>query len=243
MKMPLSAMLAFAAFCTFASSAHGATILWNAPVPYTTDGSASDVLNLENSGGTLVVAEYASGSGTQTVNGIPFAEGFTEYAGYNATTAQALNGFTTNNAAYDTVLNGFAYDGSNPNTLTITGLTAGTEYEVQLWGFDNRGGENARTESFSTVSGGQNINGGNLATYDASTIFALGSAVSVTGTFVADGTGDEVIYVNGVGQSQTNLNAFTVQAVPAVVPEPASAMLLGIGGLGLCMMTRRRRTV
>jgi hypothetical protein len=220
-------VLAFAAVCAFAPSLRAAVISWSSPAAITTDGSASDVLN---TGGAVVAAEYAGGGNpTETVNGITFSIGLSDYAGYQGEFTGGLSGFTTNNAAYDAILNGFDYDGSNPNTLTITGLTPGTTYDVQLWSLDDRACCGGRTVNYDDGVG------------DASTVFALNSNVSTIGTFVADGTTQQIVNVNGVGQFQTNLNAFSVQAVPVVVPEPASIALFGIGSLGLCMVVRRRR--
>lgn len=205
-----------------ASTASAANITWNAPVAVTTNGSASDVVTL----GQTVEAQYASGNGigAQTVNGVTFQEGFSNYTGGGPTTG-ALNGVTTNNTAYDTILNGFSYDANNPNTLTVTGLTVGTKYEIQLWGLDNRDCCGGRTESF---TGGVN----------SSATFALSSDVSITGHFTADAS-SQVVSVNGVAQFETNLNAFSVTT--AYTPEPSSFVLCGLGAAGLIVAIRRRR--
>ncbi len=207
-----------------ASSASAANIAWNAPVAVTTNGSASDVVSL----GKTVEAQYASsnGLGPQTVHGITFQENFSSYTA-GGPTVQALQGFTTGNAAYDTILNGFYYDGPNPNTLTLTGLTIGKTYEVQLWGLDNRGCCGTRQESF---TGGANT----------SNTISLNTDVSVTGKFVADATSQIVLVTGALSetqQGQTNLNAFSV----TTAPEPSSFVLCGLGAAGLIVAIRRRR--
>ena len=153
MKKSLSMFLAFVALYAVAPAARGSTILWSSPTPISTDGSGSDVLN---TGGALVVAEYAggNGAGSQTVNGVTFQEGLSDYAGYQGTFVGGLSGFTTNNSAYDTVLDGFDYDGNNPNTLTISGLTPGTTYDVQLWSLDDRDCCGGRTVNYDDGAGG-----------------------------------------------------------------------------------------
>lgn len=233
MKWP-QFVLAMAAMSVLPGAANASVIAWSTPSAITTDGSASDVLN---TGGSVIAAEYAGGADpTETVNGITFSDGLTDYTGYQGEFTGGLNGFTTNNASYDAILNGFDYDGNNPNTLTISGLIPGTTYDVQLWGLDDRDCCNGRTENFST----------GLSDANASSTFALGSNVSTIGTFVADGTGQQVIYINGAGQFQSNLNAFSVQAIP-VVPEPASLALAGMAGIGLMLVIakgkRRSRLV
>jgi hypothetical protein len=212
------------------SNASAAPITWNAPVAI---GNGSDVVDL----GKPVEAAYAQdsslGSGPQTVNGVTFQDGFgAAYVGAGGVTngpASRGGNFTnTGNAAYDTVLNGFAYDGTNPGVLTLTGLTPGKSYEIQLWGLDSSGFA-SRTESYS-VDGSPT---------DVSATFNMFPQVSVTGTFVADNTGTEIIDVNGVGQGQHNFNAFslTVQT-----PEPTTlAALAGLGCMGLIGFAVRRR--
>ena len=216
----LAAGVALLACFALAGDASAANITWDAPVAITTNGSASDVVNL----GTTVEAQYAtSGLGAQTVNGVTFQEGFTNYATPNGTTTGALSG-STGNGAYDTILNGFAYDGLNPNTLTLTGLTVGKTYDVQIWGLDDRDCCSSRTESF---TGGSNT----------SATFAVGSNVSITGHFVADAT-TQAVLLNGVDQSQMNLNAFAVTT--SNTPEPAALVLAGLGAVGLLVAARRR---
>jgi hypothetical protein len=76
MKSVLRCAFVLAAVCALPIAARASVITWSAPVAITTDGSASDVLN---TGGAVIQAEYAQGSGTQTVNGIAFTDGFTDY--------------------------------------------------------------------------------------------------------------------------------------------------------------------
>ena len=167
--------------------------------------------------GPSVVAQYwGGGSATETVNGVVFSSGLSDYVGESNWTTGALNGFTTNNGAYNTILDGFNYDGTNPGTLTVTGLTPGVEYEVQLWGLDDRvGGINARTEYFS-----DGVNN--------STTFVLGLNVSTTGTFIVDGTTTQVISVLRAAKSNYNLNAS--RRVPS---GSRRRDLVGLGSLGL----------
>ncbi|HEX3999556.1 MAG TPA: PEP-CTERM sorting domain-containing protein [Pirellulales bacterium] len=104
----------------------------------------------------------------------------------------------------------------------------GATYDVQLWGLDDRTCCGGRTENFSGATGDA----------DASSTFSLNSNISIIGTFVADGSGQQAIYVNGPG-GPNNLNAFSVQALP--VPEPATIALFGISSLGLCVFIRRHQ--
>ena len=174
-----------------------------APVTFTVLGavaSASDV----KTNGSLIQAEYAGGSGPQTVNGVVFHDGFTDYILPSGETKGAYLS-DTGSESYNAILTAFAYDSHGkpgPTVLTLKGLTAGKKYEVQLWSLDNRSGQNAREVNFSDANG------------NASPTFAEGSNTIILGTFTADAT-TQAVEVNGITEEYAkNLNAFQVRQVP-----------------------------
>lgn len=172
-------------------------------VTFTVLGPVSSAGDVKTKG-TLVQAEYAGGSGSQTVNGVTFHDGFTDYILPSGTAKGALLN-DTGSESYNTILNAFAYDSHGkpgPTVLTLQGLTAGKKYEVQLWSLDNRSGQNAREVNFSDGSG------------NASPTFTEGSNTIILGCFTAD-AGNQVVEVNGVTEEYAkNLNAFQVREVP-----------------------------
>jgi len=205
MKSLLYAVFAVITVIT-AGGVQAASINWSS---LGTVNNASDVLNI----GTIVQAQYAGGSGAETVNGVTFQDGFTSYATAFGATNGTFSG-DTGNTAYNTILNSFAYDGSNPGVLTLNSLNVGGTYEVELWALDDRssGGISSRTENFDDNVG-----------HDSATI-TLGSNTIILGTFTADAT-TQIINVNGVDQSAHNLNAFEVVATP----EPSTWAMLATG--------------
>ena len=162
--------------------------------------SASDV----RTNGTLVQAEYAGGSGAQTVNGVTFHDGFTDYVlPSGATKGAYLN--DAGSESYNAILTAFAYDSHGkpgPTVLTLKGLTSGKKYEVQLWSLDDRPGQNEREVNFSDPG------------EHASPTFAEGSNTIILGTFTADAA-TQAVEVNGITEEYAkNLNAFQVRQVP-----------------------------
>jgi hypothetical protein len=63
----------------------------------------------------------------------------------------AGTGNTTGNAAFDSVLNTFAYNGS-PLTINLINLVAGQTYSVQLFAVDDRSGGSTETVNFQNAS-------------------------------------------------------------------------------------------
>ncbi len=194
------------------TTAHG-----QAPVTFCVKGSVSGTADVVTTG-TLVMAQYATlGGATQTVNGVPFTGGFTGYVKNGGGTATgALNGGTTGNSAYDTILNAFAYDGL-PGKLTLTGLTSGSNYMVQLWCLDDRSGESGRQVSLSDTLGNSTIP------------FTEGSSAVIEGFFTASGS-TQVINLTGQtlgGTGWGNLNAFQVRTAPAQVKTGIRILILG----------------
>lgn len=151
--------------------------------------------------------------------------------GGNGTTTGAFTG-TTGNTNFDTVLNGFNYDspaGTNgTKQITLSNLTAGKQYSVQLFGLDDRLASNARTFSFSDFSGN---NSGTITT---------GLNQYVIGTFTAASafqTITENLPNNG------NINALVLRDISAA-PEPSQFACLAFTALGMAglLLKARKRT-
>jgi len=111
-----------------------------------------------------------------------FTVGFNNnYNGYNNP--------NTSDANYNDLLQTATYEGfgdGRPVSLSWTGMAPGHTYQIEIWANDGRG--NGRTESF---TGGVNTS----ATLD----FGDAPGAYITGTFVADSAGRQIISLSGVG--------------------------------------------
>ncbi|WP_367875033.1 ThuA domain-containing protein [Luteolibacter sp. Populi] len=107
-------------------------------------------------------------------------------------------------AAFDTVMDGFAYDGENPKVLTVQGLQPGHVYQIQIFASDDRGCCAGRTQLWSDSS--------TAGSGNETAVFTHGSSSSVIGRFTADGSSRSV-YGHGVDQGQTVLNAYILRDV------------------------------
>jgi hypothetical protein len=126
---------------------------------------------------------------------------------------------------------GFSQNSSNANdftgslTLTLTGLTVGTPYELQWWANDSR--------PFAT--GPVTATAGNVSSLDPDTNNAAGGAGQfAVGAFTADAT-TQVVTIGTTGNA-TLINAVQLRAVP----EPS----VGVAGAGAALLVaslRRRR--
>ena len=199
---------------TFTSPAAGASgnfgVAWGFVTPITTD-----VATLTQSGTVLEAAQWGS-SGTIAVTGsygtINFQPGTINSGGGAVADTTAVGTGTgafsgsTGNAAFDSVLSGFAFDESSLpyHTVTLFGLTPGQTYSVQLFGLDDRAdGESGRVNSYADGSG-----------LDQSSSYVEGSNSYVIGTFIAQGTTESVRVNLGAGQSG-NINALVVRSLPS----------------------------
>ena len=143
------------------------------------------------------------------------------------------NAFTgnTGNSAFDAVLNGFNYDSAaGTKQITLSGLTTGKQYSVQLFGLDDRSGSNTRTFSFSDFSG------------NSSGPIITGSNQYVIGTFTAASAFQTITEsVPGGG----NINALVVRDLSAsAAPEPSQFACLAFTALGMAglLLKARKRT-
>lgn len=164
--VPAAAIFAFA--CSLLPAQ---TIAWGPVQPAT--GPTDVSLN-----GNAVVAFNLHGGSTQIdaiVNGVTFVGGYSP-AGWGGVN-NLLNGSTTGDAGYDTLLNrcrnmttGLT---GNPSLWggiridTLTNLTPGSVYEIQVWFMDQRVGPNTqlydRVMTLNSAWGTANLNGGEVS--------------------------------------------------------------------------------
>lgn len=124
-------------------------------------------------------------------------------------------------------------------TATLGGLTAGNQYQLQVWS-NNSGNGNApyALPIMSTILG----SGANQVTLDANTTNAVGGLGQfVLGTFTASGT-SMTFTLDGAGAFDASplVNAFQVRDITAVPGPGGAAIAAALGALRPGMRRRRR---
>jgi hypothetical protein len=141
-------------------------ILANFPVSYKLAGAlvaknAGNPILVTNTSGS-VIAFAGSGSWATVSGGTGFATG--------ANTNQ------TGNANFNTCLDTFTYDNTT-HTITLSGLVVGQQYQLQLFGLDDRAGNGTRRQSYMDPNDSQ----------DTSATSRMGDNSYTLGTFTASG--------------------------------------------------------
>ena len=227
-------------FVVLAMPAEAANITWSAPVYET--GDPSDVLTT----GTLVGAAKAGGS--VTLNGVTFV-GQQSYSGGTisfGSTPISVSGMDNPYAAYGAtsgswnlnyrqLVAGAAYGYETP-TITLSGLTAGNGYTVQIfqpvWDFNYptiyTGGANSSAQV--SISGADAGAGSSPAPQ------------YIIGTFVASGATQAITLSSPTAPKMFDAIQVRQTEVVAPVPEPATwgVMLVGFGMTGAAIRRRSR---
>ncbi len=209
-RMAALAPLAAAVAWWAAASARAAVVTFGAPTTLTGNADVSVA------GSPAFAYDWST---TQTVNGVTF-KATTVTAG-NVGTDLTLAGFGTRNAtaytstvnpfngfpaAYKAVLIGSVYGGGT-GTVTLNGLTAGHQYQVQVWVNDPRAG--ATTNRTQNITGG----GGNTQLLKFNTNRANGSPGQYTlGAFTANAA-SQAFTLAPVSGTVEQLNAIQVRDV------------------------------
>ena len=221
----------------FGSTANAAVVTWTSQGTITDENviqaNVTSAFNLAGGSGTNVVTTTtqpvsfvnSNNSNTTVSNGITL----TIVSGFN-------NGITSNvwdgtpvDLDFNTVMDGFAHSpGRSPGNgaFTLSGLTDGTEYSVQLFTSDTRDGiGNLRDIQFD-----DDLGNSTAAVLQSDKQFFIG-------TFTAVGTSQafNAVSTNQGTSGSVILNAATV----SVIPEPSTALLGGLAAL-LALLRRRR---
>ena len=226
----------FAAAMTVACLAtpgHAASVVWQTPQNIS---GTSDVSLQGNYFGSW--APNDAGASAFPVAGISF-QGFSDLPGLTNNLddgGQFFGGQGTSDSNYNTLLSYGRYVYSTDSrSFSWGGMTSGNTYLLEVWISDPRSIGSSRS---ATLSGDGDTSPSLSYPSDGT-----GKGQYIIGTFVAGADGTQTITIdpsqNGdpsAGSAQINL--LLVRDL-GVVPEPASASLLGVGLIGL--LARRRR--
>ncbi len=193
-----------------AGAANAATITWGTPMAIS---DPSDV----STEGILAIAVNVGSDTAQEVNGVIFqldgwAVSITSgvysvtlpYSWYNANGGFWSGDEPGGSESYGSALNSARFHQSNRAVVnTISGLTAGSKYEIQIWSCDNRGGTEGRYGLWDNGAGGTGV------TLD------FDSAPYAIGTFTADVGGTQT-FTNGPqgDPSYCQLGMLQVRLIP-----------------------------
>ncbi len=206
--------VALATSTAMMTSASAATIAWG---EFDLDATVSEI----STKGTLIKAfnmvnSDRVGTDTTTINGVTFT------AIDLGRPLRSINGSTevsTGDASLDLLFRQFKHFTTGP--ITLTDLTIGVEYELQTFFGYNLGTQLA-------------MNVGDGITIQKTSSGTVENGAWITGTFIADAT------TQGFHSSyDANTRSFISGYQLRSVPEPSSAVLIGLGGLALILHRHR----
>ncbi|HEY1661740.1 MAG TPA: SBBP repeat-containing protein [Verrucomicrobiae bacterium] len=186
-------------------------------------GTAGDQWNgISVNSGSGISLTYANGSASAVTMT------FTSGGGYDA---KNYNGFTTPFAStsYDALMEDYLFNGSIPQTVTLSGLATNATYNLVLYNAaDNGSGAAGRTTSF-TVNGNTRNSTWNAS---SSTLIAGIDYVEFTSA-LSDGSGKLVITYNG--SPEGDIDGFQIQSLfpptPTVtITNPVAGTFFPTGG-------------
>ncbi|MCH1507256.1 MAG: lamin tail domain-containing protein [Verrucomicrobiales bacterium] len=207
------ALLAFLLWTMF-PIVHGAPIAWQTPF------NISDVSDISTNG-TLIEAKNATNnnaSPTVSVDGEMITFEDMEFGiGAAAGNFYTGDGGDSGNADLNTVLNSHVWTG-NDWDFALTGLTAGTAYQIQLiGGGDTRGCCSSRNQRAGDDESPENI----------SNDYSRSGVGSVIGTFTADGTSQTIRILRGNDNGvDPSMSGYILRETSPATPEAPTSLTL-----------------
>ncbi len=209
--------VALATSTAMMASSSAATIAWG---EFDLDTAASEI----STNGTLIEAinmvnnddrEYTD---TTTINGVVFTATNLFDTGYYG---DNTFGVSTGDANLDLLYLQANYNYDSTSPITLTGLTIGVEYELQsFFGYNINGV-------------GITMNVGDSITIQKTSSGPVNNGAWIIGTFTADATTQN--FHSASGSSKKNfISGYQLRDISSV-PEPSSAVLIGLGGLALIL--------
>jgi len=215
-----------------ANSSSQAALITYQPTQFANFTIANDDTQILTNGAPSRAYTFSTGNSV-TINGV----NFTPFANQTVDTVSAPGGISdfggfalqaNLNANYRALVTGAIFSNNNSAvaTFTFNNLTIGTPYVFQLWAMDDRALANGRALNF---SGGPNISY-NIGGIDG------GFGQYAIGSFVADATFQSITLTPTGPNTPSLISAVQLR----VVPEPTTALMLGIAG---ALFAFRRRFV
>jgi hypothetical protein len=218
----LLAALYTSAVLALASSTQAATISWE-PVQNTTAPVVTDV---RNNGTAVEAVYYGAGPATRTVNGVAFglvagdadtwwSDPVNSAGGSGGDTPGALSG----DADYDALFDGakvLAFGPGVTGTLTLTGLTVGAPYQIQLYNIHDRRNSCCFARAYEVDD--------ESADYVNAPVITRGLGGNVVGNFVADAATQDVHIRSqgGAGNDDPALAAYSLRRAPPITVVSAA---------------------
>ena len=241
MKIPIGLFLAS---CVSTSLSQAAIVNWGSEFNFTHLDSSlflNDFDSAQNGGITATAAVsvlaavdygYASPAGNSvSLNGVQFVQ---------AGGARDFWGSTGINPDIDTVLSGHTSIAVT-FTQTLSGLTIGNTYQIQLIGIHDSRGGSLSSRAYTVDNGAGDFTGGPVLTRGGygnvnPPAPQAGYFGTVVGSFIADTATQDIKLSNG---TDPGLSGYILLETTDSVPEPSTSVLLCLSGLAL--LTRRRK--
>ncbi len=209
--------VALATSTAMMASSSAATITWGefdlaaAPGEISTKGTSIEAWNLVNT-------DAREATDTTTINGVVFTATNLFDTGYYG---DNTFGVSTGDANLDLLYLQANYNYDSTSPITLTGLTIGNEYELQSF--------------FGAALGTSNflMNVGDSITIQKTSSGTVENGAWIIGTFTADATTQN--FHSSSGSNVSNfMSGYQLRDI-SPVPEPSSAVLIGLGGLALIL--------